>query len=184
MLWVVILHALSPPPKSFFSKASSCLLLTNKVTMSNHENKLINSTRPSFCTACRYFLLLDCSHSLRLEHSPEMHVVTDISYKILTLLRCCSNQYQLLQSKKETNSSLKNRCHQIILFTQLILKIYSRVCCSGYIVKNPSTHTFYGFEQESKLNREDCFLSGFVHLHTNVCLHSSGTFTEEEAMSK
>lgn len=31
-----------------------------------------------------------------------MHVVPDTSYRILTLLRCRPNQYQLPHSKKET----------------------------------------------------------------------------------
>lgn len=70
--------------------------------MSNHENKLTDSIWPSLCTACKYSLLLDGSHSLRLQHSPETHVVPDTSYRILTLLRCCPNQYLLPHSKKET----------------------------------------------------------------------------------
>lgn len=60
----------------------------------------------SCCTACQYSRLLDCSYSLRLERSPELYVITDISYTFLTCLRCRSNQYQLPQTKKETNSFL------------------------------------------------------------------------------
>lgn len=54
----------------------------------------------------------------------------------------------------------------------------------GVIVRKPLTHTFYGFQWQSKLSREDCFLSVLVHLCKNVCIHSSGTFTEKEAMSE
>lgn len=102
-----------------------------------------------------------------------MDFITNSSCKILTILRCCSSQYQ----PSQTNSFL-------LWKTDVITNVLHTAYTKNIQSKNSSSTSSMGLNSSQELSREDCIPSVLLHLRASVCLNSSGVFTKKEAMFK